>query len=81
MSLFIGFITIPRGEFSLVISDLAGAAIPFLGPMIVSIVLVTTLLSSLVLKFSKLLCSVYNICFIYPRSRLRNEGSDWGEID
>ncbi len=81
MSLFIGFITIPRGEFSLVVSGMAGAAIPFLGPVVVVIVMLTTLISSLVLKFSKLLCSVYNICIIYPRSRLRSGDSDWGEVD
>lgn len=81
MSLFIGFITIPRGEFSLVVSGMAGAAIPFLGPVTVVIVLLTTLLSSLVLRFSKLLCSVYNICIIYPRSRLKTEDDNWGEVD
>ncbi len=81
MSLFIGFITIPRGEFSLVISDLAGASIPFLGPVMVVVVMLTTLLSSLVLKFSKLLCSIYNVCIIFPRSRLKDEENNWGEVD
>ena len=81
MSLFIGFISIPRGEYSLVISNMAGASIPFLGPVVVVIVIFTTLLSSLVLKFSKLLCSVYNVCVIFPRSRLRPDDDSWGEVD
>ena len=68
MSLFIGFITIPRGEFSLVISEIAGSSLAFLNPVLVFTVLLTTLLSSLVLRFSKLLCSIYNICIIYPRN-------------
>lgn len=80
MSLFIGFITIPRGEFSLVISELAGSSLAFLNPVLVFTVLLTTLLSSLVLRFSKLMCSVYNVCIIYPRSRIKG-AEDWGEVD
>ena len=79
MSLFIGFITIPRGEFSLLISRISAPMIPFIGPVMVLLAVITTVLSSLVLKFSKLLCKVYNICIIFPRSRL--EDDDWGEVD
>jgi CPA2 family monovalent cation:H+ antiporter-2 len=81
MSLFVGFITIPRGEFSLVITNMAGASIPFIGPMAVFTVMVTTLLSSIVLRVSKLMCSLYNMCYIYPRNRLKPEDNDWGEVD
>jgi Kef-type K+ transport system membrane component KefB len=80
MSLFIGFITIPRGEFSLVISEIAGSSIAFINPVLVFTVLLTTLLSSLVLRFTKFLCSAYNVCIIYPRSRISGT-EDWGEID
>ena len=80
MSLFIGFITIPRGEFSLVISEIAGSSLAFLNPVLVFTVLLTTLLSSLVLRFSKLMCSVYDVCIIYPRSRIKGT-EEWGEID
>ncbi len=80
MSMFIGFITIPRGEFSLVISKMAGSSLAFLNPILVFTVLLTTLLSSLILRFSKFLCSVYNVCIIYPRSRIKDD-TDWGEID
>jgi len=80
MSLFIGFITIPRGEFSLVISEIAGSALPFLNPILVFTVLLTTLLSSIVLRLSKLLCRIYNICIIFPRSRIENT-EDWGEVE
>lgn len=81
MSMFIGFITIPRGEFSMVVSDIAGASIPFLGPLIVILVIFTSLLSAIVLRVSKLMCSIYNICIIYPRSRLNGKSDDWGEVD
>lgn len=80
MSLFIGFLTIPRGEFSLVISQIAGSSLAFLNPVLVFTVLLTTLLSSLVLRFSKFLCGAYNVCIIYPRSRL-GDAEDWGEMD
>lgn len=79
MSLFIGFITIPRGEFSLLISRITGSAIPFIGPVMVILAILTTFISSLVLKFSKLMCKIYNVCIIFPRSRL--EDNEWGEID
>ena len=81
MALFIGFITIPRGEFSLVISNLVGSAIPFLGPVMVIIVMLSTLVSSLVLRVSKMMCKIYNICIIYPRTRLNAEDNRWGEVD
>ena len=81
MSLFIGFITVPRGEFSLLISDMAAGSIPFIGPIMVLLVLLTTAVSSLVLKLSKMLCKVYNVCIIFPRSRLKEDESEWGEVD
>jgi CPA2 family monovalent cation:H+ antiporter-2 len=81
MSLFIGFITLPRGEFSLVVSGMPGVSVPFIGPVIVVMAFLTTLLSSLVLKFSKLLCRIYNICIIFPRSRLKTDTGEWGEVD
>ncbi len=79
MDLFIGFITIPRGEFSLLISKMTASTIPFIGPVMIVLSILTTLISSLVLKFSKLLCRIYNICIVYPRSRL--DDNEWGEMD
>jgi len=79
MSLFIGFITIPRGEFSLLISRMSAASMPFIGPVMIVLAIFTTVVSSLVLKFSKLLCKVYNICIVFPRSRI--EDNKWGEMD
>jgi hypothetical protein len=79
--MFIGFITIPRGEYSMVIYNTAGASVPFFGPLVVIIVIFTTLLSSIVLRVSKLMCSIYNICIIYPRSRLGAHDDNWGEVD
>ncbi len=82
MSLFIAFITIPRGEFSLLISKMSSSAIPFIGPAMVVLAFVTTITSALVLRISKALCKVYNVCIIFPRSRLNaDNASDWGEID
>ena len=82
MSLFIAFITIPRGEFSLLISKISAGAIPFIGPSMVVLAFVTTVTSALVLRVSKALCKIYNVCIIFPRSRLTtDEASDWGEID
>lgn len=81
MSLFIGFITIPRGEFSLLISKMSIVGIPFIGPVMVVLAMLTTVISALVLKFSKLLCKVYNICIAFPRSRIREDGEEWGEMD
>lgn len=81
MGLFIGFITIPRGEFSLLLSKLSAASVPFIGPVMVVLAFLTTVVSSLVLKFSKLLCKTYNICIAFPRSRIRDENPDWGEMD
>ncbi len=78
MSLFIGFITIPRGEFSLLISKMSIVGIPFIGPVMVVLAMLTTVISALVLKFSKLLCKVYNICIAFPRSRIREDGEDVG---
>ncbi len=81
MSLFIGFITIPRGEFSLLISRMSVSGIPFIGPAMVVLAILTTMISSLVLKLSKMLCKIYNICIAFPRSRITQDGNDWGEID
>jgi len=81
MSLFIGFITIPRGEFSLLISRMSASGIPFLGPAMVVLAILTTMISSLVLKFSRLLCKAYNICIIFPRSRIVDDDDEWGEMD
>jgi CPA2 family monovalent cation:H+ antiporter-2 len=82
MSLFIAFITIPRGEFSLLISKMSSKAIPFIGPAMVVLAFVTTVVSALVLRVSKALCKIYNICIIFPRSRLEADNTgDWGEID
>lgn len=77
MSLFIGFITLPRGEFSILVSRIASKSLAFAEPFTIVMVLVTTLTSMLVLKISRTLCKVYNICIVYPRSRLDN----WGEVD
>ena len=82
MSLFIAFITIPRGEFSLLISKMSANVIPFIGPAMVVLAFVTTITSALVLRVSKVLCKIYNVCIIFPRSRLESDNaSDWGEID
>lgn len=81
MALFIAFITIPRGEFSLIISRLTSGVMPFIGPVMVVLAFVTTLTSALVLRLSKMLCKIYNVCIIFPRSRLDNSSGDWGEID
>ncbi len=82
MSLFIAFITIPRGEFSLLISKMSATAIPFIGPAMVVLAFVTTVVSALVLRLSKALCKIYNVCIIFPRSRLNTDNAnDWGEID
>jgi CPA2 family monovalent cation:H+ antiporter-2 len=79
MSLFIGFLTIPRGEFSLLISRISARAVPFVGPVMVTLAFITTVISALVLKFSKMLCKLYNVCIIFPRSRIKD--GDWGEVD
>jgi Kef-type K+ transport system membrane component KefB len=79
MGLFIGFLTIPRGEFSLLISRISAGAVPFIGPVMVTLSLITTFISALVLKFSKMLCKLYNVCIVYPRSRIKD--GDWGEMD
>ena len=81
MSLFIGFITIPRGEFSLVISKMVGSGLPFIAPVMVVMVIFTTFLSSIILKSTKALCKIYNVCIIFPRSRLDENNSEWGEVD
>ena len=72
MGLFIGFLTIPRGEFSLMISRISAGAVPFIGPVMVTLSLITTFISALVLKFSKMLCKLYNVCIVYPRSRIKD---------
>ena len=79
MGLFMGFITMPRGEFSLLISKMSAASIAFIGPVMIVLAILTTIISSLVLRFSKILCKVYNLCFIYPRKRI--EDDNWGEMD
>lgn len=81
MSLFIAFITIPRGEFSLLISKMTSGMIPFIGPAMVVLAFLTTITSAIVLKLSKILCKIYNICIIFPRSRLNDSDGDWGELD
>jgi CPA2 family monovalent cation:H+ antiporter-2 len=81
MGLFIGFLTIPRGEFSLLLAKLSVAGIPFIGPVMVVLAFLTTAISSLVLKLSKLLCKTYNICIAFPRSRIQEDRPEWGEID
>ncbi len=81
MALFIAFITIPRGEFSLLISRISAGAIPVIGQVMIVLAFVTTIISTLVLRLSKMLCKIYNVCIIFPRSRLDDGGSDWGEID
>jgi Kef-type K+ transport system membrane component KefB len=53
MSLFIAFITIPRGEFSLLISKMSSSAIQFIGPAMVVLAFITTVTSALVLRVSK----------------------------
>jgi CPA2 family monovalent cation:H+ antiporter-2 len=81
MSLFIGFITIPRGEFSLLISKMVGDGMPFLGPVMVVVAIFTTFLSSIILKSTKALCKIYNVCIIFPRSRVDPDAGEWGEMD
>lgn len=81
MSLFIAFITIPRGEFSLLISKMTSTAIPFIGPTMIVLAFFTTVLSTLVLRLSKALCKIYNICIIFPRCRIDESTGDWGEVD
>jgi CPA2 family monovalent cation:H+ antiporter-2 len=81
MSLIVAFITIPRGEFSLLISKMTAGSIPFIGPAMVVLAFITTVISAVVLKLSKMLCKIYNICIIFPRSRLNDGEGDWGEVD
>ncbi len=82
MSLFIALSRSRAASFRFYISKMSSKAIPFIGPAMVVLAFVTTVVSALVLRVSKALCKIYNICIIFPRSRLEADNTgDWGEID